>query len=514
MDNGTVYLVGAGPGDPLLVTLKARELISVSDVIVYDRLIPHAALEWTRPDAELVYVGKSPDRHTMPQEEINQLLVTRAREGKVVCRLKGGDPFVFGRGGEEAAALAAAGVRFEVVPGVTSAIAGPAYAGIPVTHRGTASSVAFVTGHEDPDKPESAINWRGLATGVDTLVLLMGVGQLGSIADKLIDNGRSPQTPAAIIERATTSSHRVVTGELGEITSLAEEHNVRAPALVVVGEVVALRDELRWFEKLPLLGWRVLVTRTREQASDLSSALTRLGAQPVEVPVIAITDPTSWQVLDESLERIAESDWLVLTSANGVRAVMARLRDLGMDVRDLRGPKIAAIGPATAKAVEELGIRVDLVPEEFVAEALAEALLSQGIAASRILLARAEEARDVLPVSLEAAGAQVTVAPCYRTIPAEGVGERIRTLTDNREVDAITFASSSSVRAFVDGLAGQDVAELTGGIVVACIGPVTADAARDAGLHVDVVPDEYTIPGLAEALAGFAREHPLRRHSE
>jgi uroporphyrinogen III methyltransferase/synthase len=513
MDNGSVYLVGAGPGDPRLVTLKAKEIISSADVIVYDRLIPSAVLEWARPDADLIYVGKSPDRHTMRQEEINELLVARARKGKVVCRLKGGDPFVFGRGGEEAAALAAAGVRFEVVPGVTSAVAGPAYAGIPVTHRGKASSVAFVTGHEDPDKPESAINWAGLATGTDTLVLLMGVGQLRSLAQKLIDNGRSPQTPAALIERATTASHRVVTGELGEIADLAEEHNVRAPALVVVGEVVSLRDELQWFEKLPLLGWRVLVTRTREQASDLSSALAQLGAEPVEVPVIVITDPTSYDALDQSLERVAEFDWLVLTSANGVTAVVERLRYLGMDIRDLKGPKVAAIGPGTAKALERFAVRVDLVPREFVAEALAEALLEQGIAGKRVLLARAEEARDVLPVSLQEAGAQVTVAPCYRTVPAEGVGERIRKLIESNEVDAITFASSSSVRAFVDGLAGQNVAELTGGLVVACIGPITAGAARDTGLHVDVVPDEYTIPGLAEALAEFAREHPLRRHS-
>jgi uroporphyrinogen III methyltransferase/synthase len=500
MPNGIVYLVGAGPGDPGLVTLKARETIGSADVIVYDRLIPEAALAWARPDAELIYVGKLPDRHTLRQEEINQLLVEKAREGKRVCRLKGGDPFVFGRGGEEALALVEVGLPFEVVPGVTAGIGGSAYAGIPVTHRAVATSVAFVTGHEDPTKDQSGINWGGLATGVDTVVFYMGVGNLPLIVERLIEHGRPADTPAAVIERATTSAQRVVTGPLSEIAGRVEEAGIQAPALILVGEVARLRDQLQWFDNRPLFGCRVLVTRTREQASALSEALARLGATPVELPLIEVHEPESYDALDWAIRRIGEFDWLVFTSANGVAAVRQRLAALGMDVRDLKGPRIAAIGPGTAEPLERLGIRVDLIPERFIAESLAEALIAQGLQGKRVLIARAEEARELLPERLAEAGAEVTVAPCYRTRPAADAGERLAQLLADGKVDVVTFASSSAVRAFVARLGVDGAGDRLSGVTVACIGPVTAQTAEEFGLRVDVMPEEHTIEGLVAAL--------------
>jgi len=511
VSEGIVYLVGAGPGDPGLMTVKGQEIVRQADVIVYDRLIPEAVLGWAKPEAEMVYVGKLPDRHTLKQEEINGLLVAKGLAGKRVCRLKGGDPFVFGRGGEEAAALAAAGVPFEVVPGVTSAIAGPAYAGIPVTHRGKASSVAFVTGHEDPGKDESAINWEGLATGVDTLVFLMGVSHLPAIVEQLVSHGREPATPAALVERGTHPSQRVVAGTLGSIVGLAEQHDVRAPALLIVGEVVDLRQTLQWFDNRPLSGWRVLVTRTREQASHLSSSLERHGATAVEVPVIAFAELDSYAVLDDCLTNADRFDWLVFTSQTGVLSVRRRLAALGLDVRALKGPRIAAIGSATAEALEEWGIRVDVVPERFVAEALGEALKAEGVVGKRVLIARAEEAREVLPEVLSEAGAEVTVAPCYRTVPSPTAGPQIRRLLEERAVDVVTFASSSSVEAFIDCVASMDVAKLLSGVMVACIGPVTAQRAREVGLTVDGEAEEYTIEGLVEALVRHAATRDAER---
>jgi uroporphyrinogen III methyltransferase/synthase len=501
-----VHLVGAGPGDPGLVTLKAREVIGRADVVVYDRLIPEAALAWARPEAEMVYVGKLPDRHTLKQDEINALLVQKALEGKRVCRLKGGDPFVFGRGGEEALALLAAGVAFEVVPGVTAGVGGSAYAGIPVTHRGVATSVAFITGHEDPNKDESGICWAGLATGPDTLVFYMGIANLPMIAARLIEHGRPPDTPAAVVERATTPAQRTVTGSLSEIAQLATEQGIEAPALTIVGQVTALREQLQWFENRSLHGKRVLVTRTRDQASALSEALAELGAIPLELPVIETRELEDYTVLDEALRSMAGHDWLVFTSANGVTAVLDRLHLLGLDVRDLKGPRIAAIGPGTARPLEASGIRVDLVPERFIAEGLAEALLAQGIEGRRVLVARAEEAREVLPEALAAAGALVTVAPCYRTVPSAEAAARVRELLAEGGVDVVTFASSSAVMAFAAGVGVDEVARLLQGVTVACIGPVTAQTADELGLRVDVMPREHTIPALVrelrEALAG------------
>ncbi len=500
MAEGIVYLVGSGPGDPGLVTLRAREIIGSADVIVYDRLIPEGVLAWARPDAERIYVGKLPDRHTLKQEEINQLLVEKAAEGKIVCRLKGGDPFVFGRGGEEALALVDAGLPFEVVPGVTAGIGGSAYAGIPVTHRAVATSVAFVTGHEDPTKDESGINWAGLATGTDTVVFYMGVGNLRLIAERLIEHGRPADTPAAVIERGTTPSQRVVTGPLGQLASRVEAAGLQAPALILVGQVAGLREQLQWFDNRPLFGRRVLVTRTREQASTLSESLARLGAAPVEVPVIEVQGLDAYEALDDALRGMEGFDWLVFTSANGVAAVRERLLALGLDVRDLKGPRLAAIGPGTAGPLEQTGLRVDLIPERFVAESLAEALVAQGMEGTRVLIARALEAREVLPERLSKAGAKVTVAPCYRTVPRAGAGDEIRALLAEGKVDVVTFASSSAVEAFAACVAPEGLAEALEGVTVACIGPVTAETAQRHGLRVDVMPEEHTIPGLVSEL--------------
>jgi uroporphyrinogen III methyltransferase / synthase len=502
MATGFVHLVGAGPGDPGLVTVRGREVIAAADVIVYDRLIPEATLTWARPDAELVYVGKLPDRHTLKQEEINQLLVERAHEGKTVCRLKGGDPFVFGRGGEEALALVEAGVPFEVVPGVTAGIAGPAYAGIPVTHRATATSVAFVTGHEDPTKAESGINWAGLAAGVDTIVFYMGVTNLPAIVEELLKHGRAAGTPAAVIERATTPGQRVVAGTLQDIAGLAAQQAIQAPALIVVGEVAALRARLRWFEDRPLLGWRVLVTRTREQASALSGALARLGALPIEVPVIETRDLDDYAALDEALRQAGGFDWLIFTSANGVAAVMRRLVALGLDVRDLKGPRLAAIGPGTAAPLEAAGLRVELVPERYIAESLGEALLARSVEGKRVLIARAQEARDVLPDSLCKAGWHVTVAPCYQTVPSAEARRTITSVLQQHGVDVVTFASSSAVRSFMDCL--DDDGKLLGEVKVACIGPITAQTAAELGLSVDILAREHTVAGLVDALVAYA----------
>ncbi|MGQ9732691.1 MAG: uroporphyrinogen-III C-methyltransferase [Candidatus Zipacnadales bacterium] len=501
--NGRVYLVGAGPGDPGLVTLRAREVIELADVVVYDRLIPQVILEWARPEAELIYVGKQPGHHALCQDNINALLVAKAQEGKRVCRLKGGDPFVFGRGGEEALALVEAGVPFEVVPGITAGLAGPAYAGIPVTHRGVATSVAFVTGHEDPQRRESGLNWAGLARGIDTIVFYMGVANLPSIVGKLREFGRAPETPVALLQQATTPFQHTVIGTLEDISALAEREKIESPSLIVVGQVIELREQLAWLERKPLWGCRVLVTRTREQASLLSCLLTEAGASPVEVPVITIESLASYEVLDASLQRMAEFDWLVFTSANGVAAVMARLTALGLDVRDLKGPRIAVIGPGTAAPLKERGLRVDLVPPHYLAESLAKALIAEGVAGKRLLITRAEQAREVLPHRLAEAGAEVVVAPCYRTVPAPEAGQRIRQLLEQRRIDVVTFASSSQVTAFAESVGTSALAKLMGDIIVACIGPVTALTAEGFGLRTGVISEEHTIPGLVQALIAY-----------
>lgn len=497
---GRVYLVGGGPGDPGLLTLRGAEVLGKADVVVYDRLANTALLDLhLRPTAERIYAGKSTDHHTYPQDEINRMLVQHARAGKTVVRLHGGDPFVFGRGGEEASVLAAAGVPFEVVPGVTSAVAVPAYAGIPVTHRGCTSSLAVVTGHEDPAKPESDLCWEKLATGVGTLVVLMGLTNLASIAEELIRHGRPPDTPVAVIRWGTWPRQETLTGTLGDIASKVREKGLRPPAVIVVGDVVRLRDSLRWWDSRPLFGKRVLVTRSREQAGALSSLLREIGAEPVEVPVLEVVPPESFDPMDEAIRRLGSYQWVVFTSVNGVKAFMERLEALGLDARAFAGVRLAAIGPATAEELARYRLRADLVPAKYVAEEVAASLVESGVRGKRILLPRADLARNLLPRELEKAGALVDCVVAYRTVVASADLEGLRQRLSAGEIDIVTFTSSSTVRNLLEGL-GVGGAALLARTMVACIGPVTAETARDMGLRVDVVAEEHTVPGLVKAI--------------
>ena len=481
-----VYLVGAGPGDIGLLTLKACEILSAADVVIYDRLADDSILNFCA-GAKKIYVGKSSGVHTLKQAEINQLLVDEAQKNKIVVRLKGGDPFVFGRGGEEAIFLRENDLAFEIVPGVTSAIAVPAYAGIPVTHRGVATSFAVITGHEDPTKPESTINWKKISTAVDTLIFLMGVANLPQIVTKLIENGRNPETPAALIRWGTKNSQETI------VTTLKEAPNkkISPPAIFVVGEVVNLREQLKWFETKILFGKKILVTRARTQASKLSKALKNLGAQVVECPTIKIVAPSdNFAAIDAAIEKIRDFDWIIFTSANGVEKFFERLRIYGLDARALN--KIAAIGSATAEKLSSFGIIADVVPKDFIAESLADAL-KNFVDGKKILLARAEEARDILPESLKNFGAEVIVAPAYKTV------SEVSAQIDFDSIDLITFTSSSTVKNFV---AAHGVAALKK-IPSAAIGSITAQTLKNFGVTPAVVAKKFTIEGLVEAIKKF-----------
>lgn len=497
MTQGIVWLVGAGPGDPELATLKAKRLIESADAVVYDRLVDGRLLGYARRDAELIDVGKIPGKRVNRQEDINRLLIRLAREGKRVARLKGGDPFVFGRGGEEAEALAAEGLRFEVVPGVTSAIAAPAYAGIPLTHRRMASSFTVVTGSEDPDKPDSAVDWQALARGGGTIVVLMGQANLRAIAEALMRFGRAPGTPVALVQWGSEPYQRTLTGTLGDIADRAAEAGIGAPAVTVVGDVARLRETIRWFDNAPLFGKRVLVTRTRAQASALRDMLARRGAQPIELPTIRIEPPEDYAELDAALANIAAYDWAVFTSANGVDAVFGRLEALGLDARALHGVKVGAIGPATAAALRGRGIAADFVPRSFVAESVVEGMRAYDLAGRRALLPRADIARAALSEGLAALGMRVDDVTAYRTgTPPDSAG-RARAVLDEG-IDIATFTSSSTVRNLCALLDGN--IEALQDVTIACIGPITAQAAVDLGLKIDIMASEYTIAGLVRAI--------------
>jgi uroporphyrinogen III methyltransferase / synthase len=490
-----VYLVGAGPGDPGLMTQRALELIARSDVVLYDRLIPAGALEGAPADAELRYVGKSPGAQSTSQEEINALLVERGRAGATVVRLKGGDPFVFGRGGEEAEALAAAGVPFEVVPAVTAGIAAPAYAGIPVTHRHEASAVAFVAAHEDPAKDESSIDWHALAAFPGTLVLYMGVRRLADVTARLIDAGRPADEPAAVVERGTLPGQRTVTAPLSEIADAAAD--VKPPAVTLVGPVARLREGLAWIERRPLHGRRVIVTRARAQASGLAATLRGLGAEVVEAPAIRIAPRPVEADVARMADEISGYDLVCLTSLNGVTLMFEALAASGRDARALAGATVAAIGPGTARALEAHGIRADVVPERSVAESLLEELAGIDVAAKRVLIARAAEARDVLPDGLRERGADVHVVALYDTV-GEPLDESVADAL--AAADYVTFTSSSTVTRFLEA-AGEHVPN---GARVVSIGPVTSATARERGLEVHVEAERHDIDGLIEALVADA----------
>jgi uroporphyrinogen III methyltransferase / synthase len=508
--NGVVYLVGAGPGDPGLMTARSLALIASADAIFHDRLIPPGALSGAREDAELVYVGKQPGLPSVPQEEIGERLIEAARAGRSVVRLKGGDPFVFGRGGEEGEALRAAGVEFEVVPGVTAGVAATAYAGIPVTHRDDASAVAFVTGHEDPEKAEPALDWDALARFPGTLVFYMGVKRLAENAAALIAAGRDPEQPAAAIERGTWPGQRTVGATLGTIAAAVEREAVGAPTLIVVGPVAARRDRLAWLERRPLHGRRVVVTRARAQASGLAAALRDLGAEVVELPAIRIEPRIDSEEVRGAVESIREYSLVCVTSPNGAHLLFDALAagggaaepsatevTAGLDARSLAGATVAAIGPGTRRALAKHGIAADVVPERFVAEALVEALAGVEVEGRRVLVARAAEARDVLPDALRERGAEVDVVSLYETVREQPDAEAIEAA---QKADYVTFTSSSTVTNLTAALGGHFPA----GARIVSIGPVTSDTARAAGLSVDVEAEQHDIDGLLAALLADA----------
>ncbi|MFL5874189.1 MAG: uroporphyrinogen-III C-methyltransferase [Solirubrobacterales bacterium] len=496
---GVVYLVGAGPGDPGLMTARSLELIAGADAVFYDRLIPPGALAGAHADAELVYVGKQPGVPSVPQEEIGERLVEAGRAGKSVVRLKGGDPFVFGRGGEEGEALREAGVEFEVVPGVTAGVAATAYAGIPVTHRDDASAVAFVTGHEDPEKEESALDWPALARFPGTLVFYMGVKKLEWNATALIEAGRDAGEPAAAIERGTWPGQRTVTATLGSIAEAVAREEIKAPALIVVGEVAKRREQLEWLERRPLHGRRVVVTRARAQASGLAATLRGLGAEVVELPAIRI-EP---RIEDEEVRKVAGAlgiyELICLTSPNGVRLLFEAMEAAGVDARALAGVTVAAIGPGTARALAERGVLADVVPERFVAEGLIEALEDQEVAGARVLVARAAEARDVLLEALRERGAEVDVVALYETVREQPEESEIEAA---QSADYVTFTSSSTVTNLTEALGDRFPANAR----IVSIGPITSETVRNAGLEVDVEAERHDIDGLLAALLADASE--------
>ncbi len=522
---GTVYLIGAGPGDPKLITVRGLELLQNCEVVVYDRLAHPALLQHVPAQAERIYVGKASAHHAMRQPDINALLVDRARQGKSVARLKGGDPFVFGRGGEEAEYCRAFGIPFEVVPGVTSAIAAPAYAGIPVTHRDLAASFAIITGHERDDQGEAGTrtpgaaeprrNWARIAHAGDTLIFLMGVEALPEIAARLQEQGRAPETPVALVQWGTWTKQRVVTGTLATIVDVVKRAGLTPPAVCVVGEVVGLREKLRWFDdpaRRPLLGRRIVVTRAREQASALSDLLRAKGAEPVEFPVISIARLPDDGELDKALADLSRYAWIVLTSANAVPVLSERLAALGLDGRAFARTKIACIGPATAEALrQQIGLRADFTPTEAVAEAILAQWPDGDLTGRRILLPRAREARDLLPDQLRERGAAVDVLAAYETVLDEADAPALRAELERGAIDAITFTSSSTVRNFAQALTQGDLTrlrDLLARTTLAAIGPITADTAREMGLTVALSADDHTIPGLVAALESYYAAPP------
>src|SRR6266568_3356155 len=508
-ESGKVYLVGAGPGDLGLVTLRAKECIENADVIVYDHLANPEMLAWARDDAEIIYAGKKGGEHALSQEEINKLLVEKASDGKEVVRLKGGDPFVFGRGAEEAKAIVDVGIAFEIVPGITSAIAGPAYAGIPVTNRAENSHVTFFTGHEDPSKTKSAIDYAALAKLGGTQVMLMGVDRIGAIAGEMMANGVRRDLPVALVRWATTERQETLIGTLENIAQRVAEAEFEAPAVAVFGDVVALRKDLNWYERRPLSGKRIVVTRTRKQAGALSSQLRALGADVFELPTIRIEPPSNLREFAELVQDAHLYDWIVFTSSNGVDAFFDIFFKLYDDAREIGGARVAAIGPATGQRVKDFHLHVDLQPEESVSEAVVREFKKQGsIKNERILVVRGENARDVLPKELSGLGAIVDKAFAYRTVPETRDPTGARRQLTKEGADLITFTSSSTVENFLAlGLPWPK------GMQVASIGPITSKTARDHGLNIDVEARRHDIDGLVEAIGDFFAAGNARKQS-
>jgi uroporphyrinogen III methyltransferase/synthase len=498
---GKVYLVGAGPGDPGLITVRGVECIQRADVIVYDNLVNPSLLKHARADAEIIFAGKTAWKHTLTQGDTNALLLEKARAGKVVCRLKGGDPFVFGRGGEEAEELQKAGIAFEVVPGVTSAVAAPAYAGIPITQREFASAFMVVTGHEDPAKTQAAVNWKQVAEFAGTRVILMGVERIGGIAGELLAHGAAPDTPVAMVRWGTTGRQQTVTGTLATIGKVADKAGIQPPAVIIVGDVVRCREQLNWFERRPLFGKRIVVTRSREQASELVRQFSELGADVLEIPTIRIRPPKSLAPLREAVESIGVYDWLVFTSPNGVEAFAAEFLRAHRDLRELGPVKIASIGAATTEKLAALHLEVDLQPGEFTSDALlAEFKKSVSCENLKMLLPRADIADEKLSRGLEDLGAIVDDLDAYRTLPDtdDRNGHRARLIEEG--ADIVTFTSSSTVNNFCDLLNVPALRKKFPSMRFISIGPQTTAAAKARGLEIAAEAKQHTIPGLLETV--------------
>lgn len=528
---GKVCLVGAGPGDIGLLTVKGLRCLKKADVVVYDFHLNAQVLNYINHNAEFIYAGKRGGHHTLTQDEINAILVKKAKEGKNICRLKGGDPFIFGRGGEEAEALSGEGIEFEVVPGVSSSVAAPAYAGIPLTHRLVSSSFAVIPGYEDVTKKETAIDWSKISTGVGTLVFLMGVKNIDVITEKLIENGRSPDTPVAVIRWGTRSDQKTVIGTLRNIVEQVKEKHIKPPAVMVVGDVVKLRDSLKWYEKKPMFGYRILVTREHMEGFEL---LEELGAEVIEFPTIEIVPPETYDELDLSIDKINSYNWIIFTSRNGVKYFFKRYFEKNKDIRDLKGIHICAIGIRTAQEIQKYGMKVDLVPEEFRAEGLIEAFAKEHRAKDtpsltlpprgggqgwggnfkllkgvRFLLPRAEKAREIFPEKVREIGGEIDVPVTYRTIKPESRGKRLRRFLKEGRISIATFTSAATFNNFRE-IMGEDAEALLKGVTIAVIGPVTAKAVEKSGLHVDIMPEEATIGAMIEEIIKWTGEKDKR----
>lgn len=504
-DKGKVYLVGAGPGDPGLITVKGKECLEKADVIIYDYLASPTLLSHAPDQIEMIYVGKKGGDHTLSQDGINALLVEKAKQGLVVTRLKGGDPFIFGRGGEEAEVLVEAGIPFEVVPGVTSAIAAPAYAGIPLTHRKFTATLTLVTGHEDPEKDASNIDWPAISKS-GTIVFLMGVKNLPLIVNQLVSCGKPQDTPVALVRWGTTSHQQTVTGTLETIVERVKAAQLKSPSIIVVGQVVSLRDTMQWFENRPLFGKRIVITRARKQASDLVKLLSDLGAHCIEAPSIRVVDTPEPEPMEQAILNLSDYDWIVFTSVNGVHFFFEHLFALGFDVRRLHTIKTACIGPATAKRLRDFGLNSDIIPESYHAESVVDAFRNQPMDGKRVLIPRAKEARPVLPVELRNMGALVHEVTAYETLEVtDKADELIRQLRAG-DIDVVTFTSSSTVKNFAAILPKDERSDIMKHVTVACIGPITADTAEQLGFKVAICADNYTIPGLATAILEHYRQ--------
>lgn len=505
-NNGYVYLIGAGPGDPGLITVKGRDCIRKAQVILYDYLANPELLKCAAPDAELIYAGKIGGAHNHEQWQINELLVEKALQGKVVARLKGGDPFVFGRGGEECEALVAAGIPFEIVPGVTAGIGAAAYAGIPLTHRSVTTSVAFVTGHENPGKDASDIDWERLSLGSGTVVFYMGIKNLPLITGNLIQHGRAPETPVALVRWGTRTEQEVLVGTLADIADKARQASFKAPAITIVGEVVKLREKLRWFDSRPLFGTGIVVTRAADQAGEFSTLLASHGARVYECPTIQIIPPESFAELDAAINGLSAFDWLIFTSYNAVSCFFNRLKHLGVDSRAIGPCRICAVGPKTAAALAPYGIRADLVPESYKAEGVVEAFAKLTLNGRRILFPKADRARDVIPAELVKMGAEVVAPIAYRNVVPERLPDSALEALEGGMIRCITFTSSSTVQNLAAMVGENLLLKLLEGVTIASIGPITSKTCRELGLVVDIEPQDYTLDALTKAIVEYFGE--------